>query len=579
VRITMRRALCGAAGAVLAAGVLAAVAPTAALAATTPGWEPDPNAQGSIALYDAAGNVVTSGQLDASPTVKYAVASGPGVTGDTKAVLFLALPQAGVDPSKWSKDSLTATTSWPVAGAPAVVANSPDPVSTGADGDLSFADIVGEFPNTSTDPAYANLYELRLSSAPSGAGHGVYYRLDIAVNTSADTWSVVYPVTAGPAATVTALASDLASPQDAGTAITLTATVNPAAAGAVEFFDGTTDLGAGTYDAATGKATLKTTPASGDHSFTAKFTPADATAFAGSTSSALAYTVNKAATPTSAALSVSPDSGTTADASGNLQVTLTAKVTPTALDGSLHFFDGATDLGVADSYTASTGVGAKTTTLTAGSHELTATFTPSDAIYAKSVSPNVAYEVVPQNMGTAQIQVSANDATAPYAGNLVLSVGSNTTSALTQVDPATSAGHPVLASDATGHRHAWVFTGALNGISVQDTRPSEAGWKVTGQATVFTNGNLSIPAADLGWDPKLAPGGDAEKTVVAGTSVASKLANDSSAGLTTPVTLASAAAGNGLGTENLGAGLELRIPDTSPTGTYSSTLTLTLINP
>ena len=37
--------------------------------------------------------------------------------------------------------------------------------------------------------------------------------------------------------------------------------------------------------------------------------------------------------------------------------------------------------------------------------------------------------------------------------------------------------------------------------------------------------------------------------------------------------------GSGLGTQHFGADLTLWMPDTSPTGTYVSTLTLTLISP
>jgi len=102
---------------------------------------------------------------------------------------------------------------------------------------------------------------------------------------------------------------------------------------------------------------------------------------------------------------------------------------------------------------------------------------------------------------------------------------------------------------------------------------------VTGQTTSFANGAVTVPAADLGWTPAVATGGDAEGTVTAGPSVASALAAKSSSGLSTPGKLASVAAGSGLGTANLGSGLELRIPDTSPTGTYTSTLTLTLVSP
>ena len=576
-RLSIRRALCGAAGAVLAAGVLVGV-PGVANAAVTPGWEPDSNALGNITFYDAAGKVITGGSLTSSPAAAYAAASGPGTAGDTKAIMYMYLPVQGVAPASWSGDTLTASTVFPNTSAPATVKNLTVPVASGADGDLRIADVVDEFPNTSAVDGYKGLYELRLFSAPKGVG-GQYYRADIQVDSTAGTWTVVYPV-GGPATTTTSLAASPASPQKVGTAVTLSATVLPAAAGAVEFFDGTTDLGAGTYTASTGVATLSVTPTAGDHSYTAKFTPSDATAYNGSTSAALPFTVN-ALTATSTTLSVSPASGTTGDASGNLTVTLTAGVAPTGLDGSLHFFDGSTDLGVADSYTASTGVGVKSAVLNAAAspHKLTATFVPTNGNYSQSTSAVQDYTVVGQNSGTAQITVQANNSTEPYAGNLALQVTSGATAKLTQVDPTSDAGHPALASDSTGHRHAWVFTGGLTGVSVQDTRPTEPGWTVTGQSTSFANGAITVPAAYLGWTPAVATGGDAEGTVTAGPSIASALASTSSSGLSAPAKLASVATGSGLGTANLSSGLELRIPDTSPTGTYASTLTLTLVSP
>src|SRR5262249_30840744 len=151
---------------------------------------------------------------------------------------------------------------------------------------------------------------------------------------------------------------------------------------------------------------------------------------------------------------------------------------------------------------------------------------------------------------------------------------------LTQIDPATAAGHPVQATDPTGHRHAWVFTGNLTGVGVNDTRPSQPGWTVTGQSANFANGSTVIPAKNLGWAPALASGGDAEGTITVGGIIASILKLATSNGLFAPGgTLATCAAGNGLGTQNLSAAMELRIPDTSPVGTYTSTLTLTLVSP
>jgi hypothetical protein len=129
----------------------------------------------------------------------------------------------------------------------------------------------------------------------------------------------------------------------------------------------------------------------------------------------------------------------------------------------------------------------------------------------------------------------------------------------------------------TGHRHAWVFNGHLAGIGVAETRPSQPGWVLTGQADGFVNGAATLPAANLGWRPAFeADRGDAEGTTVLGAGIPSRLADPLSRGLGEAAAIAT---GGGLGTVRLGADLELRMPDTSPTGHYTSVLTLTLISP
>ena len=575
----IRFVLAGTAALVVAAGVLV-VGAGAANAAVTPGWEPDANAQGGITLYNAQGAVVTGGTLTGAPSIAYASATAAGHAGDTKAQLYIYTPQQGVAPASWNGDSLTGQTPFPNTAAPAPINGLTVPVATGTTGDLTVGDVVDEFPNTSTAAGYQNLYELRLYSTPGGLGAGSYYRVDIEVNTTAGTWTVVYPV--GATATTTTLTASPESPAPHATSVPLTSRVSPAAAGTVRFTDGSTDLGAGTYNAATGIATLTITPSDGQHSFTAQFTSADTAAYQSSTSTALSYSVTSAATATATVLSASPASPAPADSSGNATVTLTATVTPTGLDGSLHVFDGSTDLGVVDSYTATTGIGTTAVVLSgAGSpHFLTATFMPVSVDYAKSTSAILSYTVVLPNAGTANIPVQADNTTPPYAGNLSLQVASGTTVNLVQVDASTDAGHPAQAGDATKHRRAWVFTGSLGGVAVVDTRPGEPGWTVTGQATAFVNGPVTIPASNLGWVPTLVTtGSDAEGSVAAGGALASSLAQASSTGLSQPGKLASAAAANGLGAQNLGSTLELRIPDTSPTGSYTSTLTLTLVSP
>ncbi|WP_159501372.1 HtaA domain-containing protein [Microbacterium sp. 18062] len=93
------------------------------------------------------------------------------------------------------------------------------------------------------------------------------------------------------AATTTVLSVTPADSATEGDSVTLTATVSPAADGAVEFFDGSASLGSAAVDA--GVATTSTTTlAVGAHSLTAVFSPADAAAYVGSTSAAVDYSID-----------------------------------------------------------------------------------------------------------------------------------------------------------------------------------------------------------------------------------------------------------------------------------------------
>ncbi|HKT04261.1 MAG TPA: Ig-like domain repeat protein [Rugosimonospora sp.] len=583
-KIRIRSALAGAAALVVAGGILVGGG-AAAYAAVTPGWEPDASALGSITFYNASGQVVNSGSLSTNPVALYAVASGPGRSGDTKAQLKAFTPQVGVLPGLWSGDILTGATNYPVtaAGTPAVISGTTNPVATGTATDFSFNDYIGEFPNSTTASGYQNLYELRLYTSGAGQGQGAtYYRTDVQVDTTAGTWTVVFP--SAVVTTTTLSGSPGAGNVAGGTSVTLTATVAATGAssipGSVHFFDGATDLGAASnYNASTGVATTTVTIAAGSsHTYTAAFTPADATAFGSSTSNALSYS---AGTPTTTTVSASPASPVTlAAGQTTASVNLTATVAPTGTAGGVHFFDGATDLG-AGTYTASSGTATMSASLAAGTHTITATFTPTATGFTPSTSLALSYTVIPSNFGTGSIQLQAQDNTAPYAGSLSFAVAT-TTVALTQVDPSTAAGHPALATDSTGHRHGWVFTGNLGGVKVSDTRPTQPGWTVTGQTADFTvpTGSQPVTAKYLGWSPALvSTGSNAEGTVTAGGSVSPYLSAPTSTGLSTATNLAKATAGSGLGDENLSAGLTLWIPDTSPTGAYQSTLTLTLVSP
>jgi hypothetical protein len=114
---------------------------------------------------------------------------------------------------------------------------------------------------------------------------------------AASTGTLAYSVTGAIVSTTTALSANPQNGAAAYTAVALTATVGGAgAAGSVQFLDGTTSIG--TVPVSAGAAVLNYTNfAQGSHSVTAKFIPADALAFSGSTSLAVVITTAAAAGP------------------------------------------------------------------------------------------------------------------------------------------------------------------------------------------------------------------------------------------------------------------------------------------
>jgi Fibronectin type III domain len=129
--------------------------------------------------------------------------------------------------------------------------------------------------------------------------------------------------------------------------------------------------------------------------------------------------------------------------------------------------------------------------------------------------------------------------------------------------------------------------GRLNQVTVVDTRDTDAGWTLSGSITNFTSGSNNFSGNYLGWTPvKTSDSGVTlegyDQNVVAGGTVlpgAGVLPGlpASTLGLMTNKTLASAAAGVGLGQAALDARLRLLIPVTANAGTYNATLTLSAV--
>jgi hypothetical protein len=226
------------------------------------------------------------------------------------------------------------------------------------------------------------------SSTPSAFGSSTSLPLSFQVTAGTGT---------GATATTTTVVASPPSPTTAGTATTFTATVTPSAAGSVQFMDGTTALGSavavttGTTSATASSAAV--TLSTGSHPITAVFTPTTPTAFSASTSDSLSYVVNAAGagpTATTTTLTTSAPSPTTAGTS----VTFTATILPSSAAGSVQFMDGAATLGTPVTVSGGAATSAATTTLSTGTHSLTAVFTPINAsLYAPSTSTEITYIV------------------------------------------------------------------------------------------------------------------------------------------------------------------------------------------
>jgi hypothetical protein len=163
-------------------------------------------------------------------------------------------------------------------------------------------------------------------------------------------------------ATGTSLASS-PNPSVAGSPVTLTATVSPAAAtGSVQFLNGAAVLG--TANLASGQAQLVVSNLpTGSASLTAVYS--GSTQYGGSTSAVLVQTVSQASSTT--ALSANPPSPLTYGQA----VTLSASVTPASATGTVQFLDGTTPLGTV---TISGSASLSVPGLAVGAHSITAAY-------------------------------------------------------------------------------------------------------------------------------------------------------------------------------------------------------------
>jgi hypothetical protein len=395
-----------------AAAVSGAIAVTTAIVVTgggahaaggtvDPAISGDPNAQGTISIFDSTGARISTGSLDDLVGDYFVASSATTKVGTTKAFLSAATPNHTIaDSSLWFSAGLTGASAWPVTSPAGVVAAAAGgkpvnhPIVAG-DGSLA-----GYFAAAVNDPTagFNNIVQLRLEdSGPGKSGDLPFWQADVYIDSAAGTWTQLYPVPPASAIT-TAISTPVASPVSPaahGSSVTITGTVSATdashPAGTVELFDNTTAVGAATLTAATGAISATAMPADGSHSYHFVFTPASPATYNSSTSASLAYTVTAApsATATTTTLTANPSMVTV-----GATVALTAAISPNTATGSVQFFDGATPIGAAVAV-ASGSAGTSTSTLTQGDHSLKATFTPTDSAAFQTSSGTLAYHVNP----------------------------------------------------------------------------------------------------------------------------------------------------------------------------------------
>jgi len=286
----------------------------------------------------------------------------------------------------------------------------------------------------------------------------------------------------------------------------------------------------------------------------------------GTTAATLTWSVPAPPAITGVAPAVATTTALTDVASGN-DLVLTATVTPSAAAGSVVFTEGSTTLA-----TTALAAGSATHTVVApgyGQHTYKASFAPTDP--AKFLPSESALLPVTVSVGSGGILVTATvpAATQTEPGSLTLTVPTGT--------PVTLAG---VRDSTNSHVTA---TAALPAVTVTDTRRDDllTTWQVNVQASDFTAAADTIGAKYLGWKPGL-PSMDktADPTsplnTQEGSEVSSFMDAPSSSGLSASRLLGESIA-KGRGTTTLGAQLNLSIPATTKTGSYASTITITLI--
>ena len=586
-KLRLKSAIAGAATLAIVGGGIAGLAAPAF--ATAPPWNPDPNSNGRVVLYDASGHVLTGG-TNLAHIADYAVAStGASPSNATKATLYFATPKNGQPTGAWPSDVGSGTSTFPSASNPAPLTGPAfaNPVVKLGSSDGSLTDYIASYPNTDTTTSgYVGVYQIRLTDGGPGIlSDGKYWESDVLVDTTNGTWTLIDPALA---TTVTSISATPVGPQVTGTSVTLNSTVTPAENGTISFFDGTTQVGAAqAVTTSSPSASVSAgAPAIGTHPFSAVFTPAGGTLVQGSTSTTLSYVITAPVIGTTTALSVNP--GTVAQY-GALDLTSNVSSSdslPAGQAGSVQFFANGSSLGTVATNDGTVGeyklhLASVTFSASATPYQITATFTPTSNAYGSSTSPQEPLTVTAASCpgspvagasctDTQNLQVTATPGsltiTTPYTAtnpfvlpNLVLNAGGTVLSSSARF-PAASDPEIVVTSTLAGDPN---WTVSVSGTDLTDG----ASHSINGENVGLTAGHLDTtvsPAfpSTIGFTDIAAASG----TTAGGTGLGVKGGPHQFAQST----------GGGNGTASLYGTLTVTAPPQTAAGTYNGTITFSV---
>jgi hypothetical protein len=373
----------------------------------------------------------------------------------------------------------------------------------------------------------------------------------------------VPPVVATEVVTTTTLAA-LPTTVEAGQSTVLTATVtaSKAVTGNVQFFEGNTSLGTSAISAGTASKTV-TVGSAGAHAYHATFVENTVGTDKFLTSSSADVTVTASVpavalppnAPTENSLNVSTANGATA---GYDAVTHTASLNnvPAINNGkSVNVFGYSTPTFFGAQTVTGGTVTVNVSTLAIGDHKLAiadpttgdviawASFTKSDAATSPEIVKTINADVAGQTLADGEFSLT----------NL-----SGATVNLT---------NPALVNGAS------VVSGTLGSFKVTDLRQvSKPGWRLSTYVTDFAKGTDTIAASALGIDPKIvSQAGTGATAPTLGAAMTSGSASY-------PWNFATLAGTSFSGVSTYNADLVFTAPQGKPAGTYTSTLTLTLIS-